>query len=105
LLIGILFSMQSKTVILVTLLLMLATGIVVWNSVQAQVADVDQARMLAADDDGRNWMSWGRTYSEQRFSPLDQIDEDTVSELGLAWYYDLNTFRGVEGTPIVVDGV
>src|SRR5690606_10616015 len=71
----------------------------------AEAGAVDEARMRAAENDGRNWMSWGRTYNEQRFSPLTQINEDTVSELGLAWYYDLDTFRGVEGTPIVVDGV
>ncbi|MDC0598344.1 PQQ-dependent dehydrogenase, methanol/ethanol family [Gammaproteobacteria bacterium] len=68
-------------------------------------ANVDHARMLQADTDGSNWLAWGRTYDEQRFSPLDQINTETVSELGLAWYYDLETFRGVEGTPIVIDGV
>jgi quinohemoprotein ethanol dehydrogenase len=50
-------------------------------------------------------MSVGRTYSEQRFSPLNQIDEHNVGRLALAWYYDLDTFRGIEGTPVVVDGV
>ncbi len=50
-------------------------------------------------------MSVGRTYSEQRYSPLKQIDENNVNKLGLAWYYDLNTQRGIEGTPVVVDGV
>src|SRR5690606_31282147 len=51
------------------------------------------------------WMSHGRTYSEQRFSPLDQINTENVSELGLAWYADLSTNRGQEATPIMVDGV
>ena len=44
-------------------------------------------------------------YDEQRFSPLEQINESNVGELGLAWFYDSNTFRGIEGTPLVVDGV
>ena len=47
----------------------------------------------------------GRTYSAQRFSPLDQINEHNVGELGLAWYYDLDTLRGVEATPLAIDGV
>jgi PQQ-dependent dehydrogenase (methanol/ethanol family) len=50
-------------------------------------------------------MSYGRTYSEQRFSPLEKINAENVKELGLAWSYDLKTQRGVEATSIVVDGV
>lgn len=50
-------------------------------------------------------MSNGRTWSEQRFSPLTQIDDTNVGRLGLAWYADLNTYRGVEGTPLEIDGV
>ena len=46
----------------------------------------------------------GRTYDEQRFSPLIDIDRDNVSHLGLAWYFDVPTKRGMEATPIVVDG-
>jgi len=47
----------------------------------------------------------GGTYTAQRFSTLKQIDEHNVSELGLAWYYDLDTLRGVEATPLAIDGV
>ena len=68
-------------------------------------ADVDGARIRAADKEPGEWMSWGRTYDEQRFSPLDQVNQNTVGKLGLAWFADLNTYRGVEGTPIEVDGV
>jgi alcohol dehydrogenase (cytochrome c)/quinohemoprotein ethanol dehydrogenase len=68
-------------------------------------ADVDGARILAADKEPGNWMSYGRTYDEQRYSPLDKIDADNAGQLGLAWSYDLDTKRGQEATPIVVDGV
>ena len=68
-------------------------------------AAVDGARIIAADSEPGNWMTYGRTYSEQRFSPLDSINADNVSGLGLAWYFDLDTDRGQEATPIVVDGV
>ena len=68
-------------------------------------ANVDGARIIAADDDPGNWMTHGRTYSEQRFSPLNKINVENVSGLGLAWYYNLDTDRGQEATPIVVDGV
>ena len=50
-------------------------------------------------------MTYGRTYNEQRFSPLKQINDRNVNQLALAWYYDLDTRRGQEATPIVVDGV
>jgi alcohol dehydrogenase (cytochrome c)/quinohemoprotein ethanol dehydrogenase len=66
---------------------------------------VDDARLLNADKDSGNWLTNGRTYSEQRFSPLDKINTETVKQLGLAWYLDLDTSRGQEATPLVVDGV
>lgn len=68
---------------------------------------VDTTRMNAADSeaDVGQWMSYGRTWDEQRFSPLKQIDEHNVARLGLAWYDDLNTYRGVQATPLFVDGV
>ena len=68
-------------------------------------AAVDTQRLIRADREPGNWMGVGRTYSEQRYSPLKQIDEHNVGKLGLAWYYDFNTQRGIEGTPVVVDGV
>lgn len=70
-------------------------------------AAVTQARMLAPDAPGNvgDWMSHGRTWGEQRFSPLTQINDGNVSRLGLAWYADLGTYRGVEATPLEIDGV
>jgi quinohemoprotein ethanol dehydrogenase len=72
---------------------------------KAGPARVDAARLRAADRDPGDWMSYSRTYSEQRFSPLDQINASNVGSLKLAWYYDLDTSRGQEATPLVVDGV
>ena len=68
-------------------------------------AAVDGHRILASEDDGRDWLSTGRTYSEQRFSPLKSITADNVGQLGLAWFADFDTRRGQESTPIEVDGV
>ncbi|HUP21583.1 MAG TPA: PQQ-dependent dehydrogenase, methanol/ethanol family [Thermoanaerobaculia bacterium] len=51
------------------------------------------------------WLTHGRTYSEQRFSELDQVDDSNVAKLGLAWSFPTGTRRGIEATPIVVDGV
>jgi quinohemoprotein ethanol dehydrogenase len=68
-------------------------------------ADLDTKRIAAADDEPGNWLTHGRTYSEQRFSPLRAINTGTVGRLGLAWSYDLQMNRGAEATPLVVDGV
>ena len=66
---------------------------------------IDEARINNAAEEPENWLAYGRTYEEQRFSPLEQIDQATVSRLGLAWTYDMQTTRGLEATPIVVDGL
>ncbi|MEM9622449.1 MAG: PQQ-dependent dehydrogenase, methanol/ethanol family [Pseudomonadota bacterium] len=72
-------------------------------AIQAATASIDGARIIEAA--AGDWLSNGRTYDEQRHSPLDQINQDNVSDLGLAWYWDTDTKRGLESTPIVVDGV
>ena len=65
-------------------------------------AAVSTERLLAADADRANWLTYGRTYDEQRFSPLALIDDQNVGDLQLAWYYDLDTaHRGQEGTQLV----
>lgn len=66
---------------------------------------VSEQLLLEAGEDAANWLSHGRTYNEERFSPLEQINADNVGELGLAWEAPLGSFRGIEATPIVVDGV
>jgi quinohemoprotein ethanol dehydrogenase len=68
-------------------------------------AQVDANRIVQADQDPGNWLTHGRTYSEQRFSPLAQIDAANVGKLGLAWFLDLDTHRGQEATPLIIDGV
>ncbi|MFT4875220.1 MAG: quinohemoprotein ethanol dehydrogenase [Congregibacter sp.] len=51
------------------------------------------------------WLTYGGSYDEQRHSSLTALNRETVTNLGVAWTYDLQTNRGVESTPIVVDGV
>jgi PQQ-dependent dehydrogenase (methanol/ethanol family) len=72
----------------------------------APTAQVDHERLVAADSNSE-WLSYGKGYSEQRFSPLDQINRDNVATLGLAWYheFDANADRGMEATPLIADGV
>ncbi|MDT8398453.1 MAG: PQQ-dependent dehydrogenase, methanol/ethanol family [Pseudomonadales bacterium] len=68
-------------------------------------AAVDARRLLDADSEPGQWLTTGRTYSEQHYSPLAQLTAATVGNLGLAWYADFDTSRGQESTPLVVDDV
>ncbi len=68
-------------------------------------AAVNQQRLLDADKEPGSWLAVGGGYEEQRFSQLKQINDTNVKDLGLAWYSDIDTERGQEATPVVVDGV
>lgn len=66
---------------------------------------VNAGRIINADREPGSWLAHGRTYDEQRFSPLDSINRESVPRLGFAWQQDTASTRGLEATPIVVDGV
>ncbi len=52
-----------------------------------------------------DWLSNGRGYAEQRFSPLTQINTTSVKQLGVAWEFRTYSVRGLEATPVVANGV
>src|SRR5713226_5685196 len=54
---------------------------------------------------GAGWTTYGRTNDEQRFSPLNQINEQNIDQLCLLWDRELGTTRGLEATPLVSNGV
>jgi quinohemoprotein ethanol dehydrogenase len=66
---------------------------------------VNDMALVNAKNDSKNWLSYGQNYSEDRFSQLEEISTENVGKLGLKWSYDLNSIRGVEATPVVVDGI
>ena len=68
------------------------------------IALVDD-KALTSLGDGSNWLSYGRNYSEQRYSPLEQINVESVKRLGLEWVMELPKDKQLTGTPLVVDGV
>ena len=73
--------------------------------IRSATGAVDDARLAAAASEPGNWLTYGGTYAEQRFSPLTEIDASNVAQLGLAWSFETNQNRGHEATPLVVDGV
>ena len=75
------------------------------DRIKAATGKVDGASIQANARTSRDWPSHGLDYAETRFSRLTQINADNVKALGLVWAYDLESTRGVEATPLVVDGV
>jgi len=69
---------------------------------------IDNERLT--NRDAKDWLSLGGDHMMQHYSPLNQITRENVNELGYAWEYDASTIignvpRGLEATPIVVDGI
>jgi PQQ-dependent dehydrogenase (methanol/ethanol family) len=74
------------------------------DSETAAFADVTDDRLNNAEATPTEWLSYGFDREETRHSPLAGITTTNVADLGVAWTYDLATSRGVESTPIVIDG-
>jgi quinohemoprotein ethanol dehydrogenase len=97
--------------------LFLATGILLFSHctpkpdpgsedhIRQVVSGIDDYYLAHADDHPENWVSYGRNYAEDRYSSLNQINRKTVGKLALTWALNLGTRRGIEATPLVVDGI
>jgi PQQ-dependent dehydrogenase (methanol/ethanol family) len=72
---------------------------------QTPTTNVDGTAIGDADKTPGEWLSNGRTYSEQRYSPLAAINKTNIGKLGVAWEFRTNTVRGLETTPLVANGV
>jgi quinohemoprotein ethanol dehydrogenase len=92
---------------------MLAAGLAACGKAPETAADaapvptgkVDAQRVAAVDKEPGQWLTSGRDAGKTFYSPLDQINAETVSRLGFAWEFEAGTNRGMQATPIVVDGV
>ena len=82
-----------------------ATLVGVCGAALGAPANVTGASIQANAQTGKDWPSYGLDYAETRFSRLTQVSDANVKNLGLAWSYNLESTRGVEATPLVVDGV
>ena len=90
------FLIKTITTVLLSLSLINAHG----DSFQ-----VNEDSIIQSKKDSQEWLSHGRTYDEQRFSELEQINTENINQLGIEWFADLDSNRGHEATPIVSDGV
>jgi quinohemoprotein ethanol dehydrogenase len=90
--------MNSKT--LASLILVFWIPLCV--SEEARVVD-DKA--IADETNTSEWLAYGRTHSEQRFSPLTDINTNNITDLQVDWFLDLPKDSGLVATPLVVDGI
>jgi glucose dehydrogenase len=84
--------MQTKNMILLGLTLFCFAAAMKSGSfadIDKKPAEVTGARVSADASVGANWMIDGRTHDSMHFSPLKQIDDKNVNQLGLAWYLDI----------------
>ncbi|MCX7321936.1 MAG: PQQ-dependent dehydrogenase, methanol/ethanol family [Hyphomicrobiales bacterium] len=73
--------------------------------IKAVTSAIDSAAIKANGATTKDWPTYGLDYAETRFSKLDQINASNVKDIGLVWSYSLESIRGVEATPLVVDGI
>ena len=75
------------------------------DHIKAVTSAVDSTSIKANTATSKDWPTHGLDYAETRFSKLNQITPDNIKNLGLMWTYNLESIRGVEATPVVVDGI
>ncbi len=67
--------------------------------------EVTYERLLNAQDEPENWLTYNGSYASQRHSALTQINRDNVQNLELKWILQNQVFGAWQSNPIVVDGV
>ena len=71
----------------------------------ASLAQVTVDQLLRPDTAPADWLSYSRSYSNQRHSPLDQVNAGNVSQLRLQWVWQAHSLEKFEATALVVDGI
>ena len=88
-----------------TLLFVAAFLAITTSAIVGQGRRIDDAALKHAGETGSDWLSYGMSQAETRFSPLAQINTGNVNQLGLAWSYDVGSGGGgQEATPLVSNG-
>ena len=68
-------------------------------------AQVTYERILRADQEPGNWLTYNRTYDSRHHSPLDEINRDNAGDLELKWVFQADSLEKFESTALAVDGV
>ena len=83
-------------------LTVLILGVTLWAPALGQVT---YQRLLESDNEPGNWLTYSGNYNGQRYSRLEQINQQNVQELEFKWAYQMRSLEDVETTPLVVDGI
>jgi PQQ-dependent dehydrogenase (methanol/ethanol family) len=84
----------------------LAAAALIGPTFSANAADVNNARLVDADKNPADWLTYHGTYKSWHYSGLDQINTSTVKKLKVAWSHATpKSTRGLQTFPLVVDGV
>lgn len=83
----------------------LAAGLLAALTAMPLAAQVTYERLLQAESEPHNWLTYSGSYKGWRHSPLNQVNRTNVANLKLAWVYQMAMTHRVETTPLVVDGV
>lgn len=75
------------------------------SSVMQASGQVTYERLLGADREPENWLTYSGGYKSQRYSRLDQINRENVHKLKFKWIAQLRTLEKVETTPLVESGI
>src|SRR6266581_1935621 len=67
----------------------------------AEWSEVTDGRLLEADKDANNWLTYYRTYNGWRYSPLSQINAQTIKRLTPKWMLSLGEAGNQQATPLV----
>ena len=97
-----LFSFQGLFLFKISVLLFYLFAISCTSEDKVTIID-DKA--IANESNTSDWLAYGRTHSEQRFSPIDDVNTDNVAKLKVDWYVDLPNDVGLVSTPLVVNGI
>ena len=83
--------------------LLLQAGAALGQPEQRDWEPVTDERLLNPRDG--DWMSFRRTYDVTGFSPLEQINRETVGDLRLVWAYSMRDNSRWVPTPVVANGL
>jgi alcohol dehydrogenase (cytochrome c) len=95
----------------IPVLLLLSVASLAWSQGRgpvnrdAPVTNVPFDRILHADNEPQNWLTYSGSFMSQRHSRLNQITADNAKDLALKWVFQSRSLEKHEVTPLVVDGV
>src|ERR1700704_6266671 len=85
---------------------LVGAAIAVGANLSAAAADIDSQRIIDADKNPADWLTYHGTYKSYHYSALNQINATNVKNLKEAWsHVAARSVRGLQSYPLVADGI